>query len=460
MCIDDLVAPLAHKATERRKTDTTGTSRQVWRSFPGEFLWPRLGDVSSAMYALWQQQRLVRGLRERQCEHQQPQQRVSRPAFPQIITGTFMDSSYSFEKLVQAYFDCRKHKRNTDSALRFEMSLESNLQRLHEELLSGDYRPGRSVCFAISRPKPREVWAADFRDRIVHHLLYSFLAPRFLPRFIADSCACIPGRGTLYAASRLEAKVRSQTENWSRPGFYLKADLANFFVSIDKRVVWLRLAHRIPESWWRNLAATVLFHDPRENVEVRGSKALLEIVPTHKRLTQAPEYHGLPIGNLSSQFFANVLLDGMDQHVKHAIRARHYIRYVDDLVILHESVGWLLGALDSIERYLPGLKLALNPRKTVIQPISRGVDFAGHVIKPWRREVRRRTVRSALARIETVPEDQTLTTINSYMGLMRHADARHDRARIANAARRRGHCIDGGLTKAYRRSIRPLQEQT
>ncbi|NYT38912.1 RNA-directed DNA polymerase [Allopusillimonas soli] len=362
-----------------------------------------------------------------------------------------MDTSPTFPELVQAYFDCRRHKRTTDSALRFEQRLEQNLSALHEQLLDGSYRPGKSICFVITRPKPREVWAAQFRDRIVHHLLYNRIAARFQARFIADSCACIPGRGTLYAAKRLEAKIRSQTQNWSRAGYFLKADLANFFVSIDKRLVWFRLAELIPEDWWRNLAALILFHDPRENVEVRGSKALLKTVPRHKRLMEAPEYHGLPIGNLSSQFFANVLLDSLDQHVKHHVRARHYVRYVDDIVLLSESPGWLLGALDSIERHLPGLGLALNPRKTVIQPIARGVDFAGYVIKPWRREVRRRSVRTALARMETVPPEQTLATANSYMGLMRHASARNDRARIANAARRRGHCVATHFTKAYKR---------
>ncbi|NYT76522.1 RNA-directed DNA polymerase [Alcaligenaceae bacterium] len=363
-----------------------------------------------------------------------------------------MQSDYTLELLTQAYFDCRKNKRTTDSALRFELDLERNLAQLHDELMQGTYRPGRTICFAIARPRPREVWAADFRDRIVHHLLYNKIAPRFHARFIADSCACIPGRGTLYAAKRLEAKVRSQTHNWSRPGYYLKMDLANFFVSIDKRRLWLRLSPQIPEPWWRNLAALILFHDPRENVHVRGAKDLLKAVPPHKRLTNAPPLHGLPIGNLSSQFFANVLLDGLDQFVKHQVRAKHYIRYVDDFVILHESAQWLNDALREINDYLPQLGLALNPRKTILQPISRGVDFAGHVIKPWRREIRRRTVRTALARIETLPAGQTLESINSYLGLMRHADARHDRTRVANAARRRGHCVDAQATKAYRQA--------
>ncbi|ANN70888.1 RNA-directed DNA polymerase [Bordetella bronchialis] len=360
-----------------------------------------------------------------------------------------MDTGYSFELLVQAYFDCRQHKRTTASALRFEQDLERNLLALHGRLVDGSYRPGRSICFVITRPKPREVWAADFPDRVVHHLLYNLIADRFQRRFIADSCACIPGRGTLYAAQRLEAKVRSQTQNWSRPSYYLKADLANFFVSIDKRVLWPKLACRIPEDWIRNLCAMVLFHDPRENVEIRGAPNLLRLVPRHKRLFEAPAHCGLPIGNLSSQFFANVLLDALDQHAKHDIHARHYIRYVDDFVLLHESPQWLNDALTDIDAYLPQLGLALNPRKTIIQPVARGIDFAGHVIKPWRRQVRRRTVRAGVARIEHLAAAETLPSINSYLGLLRHTNGYKDRALISLAARMRGHPIAWNATKAF-----------
>ncbi|XJC77663.1 RNA-directed DNA polymerase [Delftia tsuruhatensis] len=366
-----------------------------------------------------------------------------------------MDSGYSFEKLVQAYFDCRRHKRNTASALRFEQDLERNLVDLHEDLSDGSYHPGRSICFAISRPRPREVWASGFRDRIVHHLLYNQVADRFHRRFIADSCACIAGRGTLYAAQRLEAKVRSQTQNWARPGFYLKCDLANFFVSIDKRVLWPLLVRQIHEPWWRGLCKMVLFHDPREDYLVRGSAAALAAVPPHKRLANAGRHQGLPIGNLSSQFFANVLLNEVDQHVKHAIRCRHYTRYVDDMVLLHESPQWLGQALHCIESKLPALGLALNPRKTVIQPIARGIDYVGQVIKPWRRITRPRTLHQALSRLEAMPAADVYASGNSYLGLARQASASHNsQVQICRALLKRGHAVEGlHLTKAFRRAI-------
>lgn len=363
-------------------------------------------------------------------------------------------ADFTFGELTQAYFDCRESKRNSASALAFEQDLEHNLRTLFDELQAGNYHPGRSICFAITRPKPREVWAADFRDRIVHHLLYNRVSPRFYAAFIADSCACIPGRGTLYAVQRLEAKIRSVTKNWSRPAHYLKLDLANFFVSIDKGILHQLLAARITEPWWMWLTETILFHDPRQDYTLRGDPANLLRVPEHKRLTSHPANRGLPIGNLSSQFFANVYLDVLDQFVKHSIGARHYVRYVDDFVLLHESPQWLNDAHAEIAAFLPErLNARLNPAKTILQPIDRGVDFVGHVIKPWRRTLRRRTFNDALVRVRGLESTDLFETANSYFGLLRQAShSHHDRAILANILRYRGHCIKADLTKTYRRS--------
>ena len=361
-------------------------------------------------------------------------------------------ADFTFAELVHAYFDCRRTKRNSASALAFEANLERNLRELYDELISGQYKPGRSICFVITRPKPREVWAAEFRDRIVHHLLHNRIAPRFYARFIADSCACIPGRGTLYAAERLESKARSITQNWSSPAHYLKCDLANFFVRIDKHILASLLGRHITEPWWWNLAQIVLFHDPRQDYQLRGDQATLALVPAHKRLTNHPSHLGLPIGNLSSQFFANVYLNELDQFAKHGLRARHYIRYVDDFVILHESGSWLHDARLQIDQFLSAnLAAQLNPRKTVLQPVKRGMDFVGQVIKPWHRTLRRKTLISAMQRTVSTPADELFETANSYFGLLRQAShSHHDRAGLANLLRDRGHTINSDLTKTYR----------
>jgi len=440
----NLVVPLAHEANDMRSTETVG-SRRV-RSGAVTPLRIRPGDVESTTGTP------TPGIRTSTTATRTTTTRATTTAVP----GPSADchDAPSFAELVNAYFDCRRTKRNSASALAFETHLEHNLRQLYDELIDGSYAPGRSICFVITHPKPREVWAAEFRDRIVHHLLHNRIAPRFYARFIADSCACIPGRGTLYAAQRLEAKVRSITHNWSRPAYYLKLDLANFFVSIDKPILRDLLARHINEPWWMALAETILFHDPRLNYAQHGNPALIERVPPHKRLTSHPAQKGLPIGNLSSQFFANVYLDELDQFVKHRIGARHYVRYVDDFVLLHESPQWLNDAKAQISDFLQHrLSARLNDRKTILQPIDTGIDFVGQVIKPWRRITRRKTTNNAFARVNTIEPDELFETANSYFGLFRQADAsHHDRARLANILRKRGHCIKSDLTKTYRRS--------
>lgn len=367
-----------------------------------------------------------------------------------VLSADSSVTPFPFEELVQAYYDCRRNKRNTASARRYELSMEASLLDLYDDLMSGNYRPGRSICFVVTRPKAREVWAADFRDRIVHHLLYNRIGPGIERSFIADSCACIPGRGTLYAARRLESKIRSQTQNWSKPGFYLKCDLANFFVSIDKRVLAQQLAERIADPWWRDLALQVLWHDPREDFATRSPAHLFNRVPQHKQLAAQPAHLGLPIGNLSSQFFANVYLDALDQFCKHTLKVRHYIRYVDDFVLLHESPQQLNEWHAQIEAFLPTLGARLNPKKTILQPIDRGVDFVGHVIKPWRRTTRKRSVAQAMKRVAAAPAEDLRETANSYFGLLSQAShSQKDRSKLANLLLRRGQTVNGALTKTY-----------
>jgi RNA-directed DNA polymerase len=456
----NLVVPLAHKATAMRTADTTrhssGRSGAVTPLIGRCGL--RRGDVDSTNTRSTLPTTTMPGTRTSTTATRTTT--TSRPASALALSADYPGchhADFSFEELVRAYLDCRKTKRNSASAAAFEQDQERNLALLRDELLDGTYRPGRSICFIITRPKPREVWAAEFRDRIVHHLLYNRIAARFYASFISDTCACIPGRGTLYAAQRLEAKIRSASQNWSRPLWYLKCDLANFFISINKQVLWRQIGARVTEPWWLWLAGVILFHDPRRDFELRGDRTLIERVPVHKRLANQPDHLGLPIGNLSSQFFANIYLDALDQHAKHQVRARHYVRYVDDFVLLHESPQWLNRALADIDTFLPAtLGARLNPSKTILQLVDRGVDFVGHVIKPWHTRTRRRTVNQAITRLKTIPADQLYFAANSYFGLLGQSDSSHyDRAHLAKAALRRGYAVNGALTKTYRRGGGP-----
>ena len=449
------VEPLGRVPTAMRTTDT-GEPQQLalWSDAVSRSIGDshRPGDVDSS--------------NQPRTPATTPSSRTSRTA---IRTGTTRTTStgsglsadsnapdsgapFSFEHLVHAWLDCRRNKRQSARAQAFEADAERNLCMLRDELQDGSYRPGRSICFVITHPKPREVWAAEFRDRVVHHLLYNHIAPRFIAGFVAGCSACIPGRGTLYAAKMVESHIRSATENWSRPAFYLKLDLANFFVSINKHVLFAQLAAKVHEPFWLALARTILFHDPRGDVEVRGSSKLLASVPPHKSLFNAPADTGLPIGNLSSQFFANVHLNALDQFCKHQVKATRYVRYVDDFVLVHESPQWLNAAHDRIAAFLPArLGAHLNPKKTILQPVDRGVDFVGHVIKPWRRTTRARTVSTAIQRLQTMDAADVFTAGNSYLGLLGQASHSHvARARVANVLRDRGHAVNGDLAKIFR----------
>ena len=442
----NLVAPLAHKATDMHITETaapvqarSGAAACLIVHHQGGGL--RVGGLTSAMDTP-----LTPGIATSTTATRTTTTRATKAV--QLPSA----DPHLFHLLVQAYLDCRRTKRNSASAQAFEAQAEHHLYQLFDELSSGTYQPGGSICFVITHPKPREVWAARFRDRIVHHLLYNHIAPRFHARFVADSCACIPGRGTLYAARRLEHQVRSYTNNWSQGAHYLKCDLANFFVSIDKAVVLEQLQRQVHEPWWMALATTILMHDPRLDVEVRGTRAELALVPPHKSLFNAPTGYGLPIGNLSSQFFANVLLDDLDQFARHQLPAPHYVRYVDDFILLHRSPQWLNQARERMQAKLATLHLQLNPRKTVLQPVARGIDFVGHLVKPWRRITRRKTVNVALARLQDMPAADLHQSANSYFGLLSQAThSHHDRTRVAQLMLQRGHVVHGDFTKIYRK---------
>lgn len=321
------------------------------------------------------------------------------------------------------------------------------------ELWHRTYRPGRSICFGIDDgTKYREVWAADFRDRIVQHLFYNAFAPYWLPRFIADSCACIPGRGTLYAIDRALGHIRSQTQDWKLPAWYLKVDLANCFVSIDKRRVFEIMREPVASDFWLWLLEVLLFHDPRTDFEVRGDPRILARVPAHKRLLNQDEWHGLAIGNLISQFALNCLMNRLDQYMKHGLHLRHVTRYVDDILAVAQSPQYLNAIHFAIREFVPELTgMALNDDKTILQPVHRGVDFVGQVLTPRGCFIRRRSVARAVHVLETCGAEDLMPRANAYLGLFRQANkGRQDRIRLCKVALRRGRAVDADFTKTYR----------
>ena len=348
---------------------------------------------------------------------------------------------FSFEDLMQAYRDCRKNKRNTINALHFEYELEKNLKELYADLKSGNYQIGKSICFMVLHPKPREVWAASFRDRVVHHLVYNAIKTRFYNRFIADTYSCIPARGTMNAAFKLRKYTRNITANYTKDAYFLKADLKNFFVSIDKDILMQELEKLVSEKWILDLLHQIVYHDPRTNVQIRSTKRKFALLPTYKSLWYTKASKGLPIGNLTSQFFSNVYLNVLDQYVKHHLKCKYYCRYVDDFVMLSDNPKQLVEWHRDLTVFLKErLKLDLHQNKKEINKIKRGIDFVGYVIKPNRTLPRQRTIKRIFRKINEYKSSPTWfymeelqafwASTNSYLGMFQHIQSFRLRQKI------------------------------
>ncbi len=282
-----------------------------------------------------------------------------RPAVPPPAGNRTATELYSFENLWRAYRECRRTKRGTLNALAFEVDAEAGLLELQDDLLAHRYRPGTSMCFVTESFKPREVFAADFRDRIVHHVLLGRVEARFERRFIHDSYACRKGRGVLAASDRLAEFLLQATAGSKRPAWALQLDVASFFPSIHKRTLYEILCRAIRDPELRWLTATILFHDPTGNfVFHKGPRFVPHPSSPHypvearKSLFGRSNETGLPIGNLTSQFWANVYLNELDHFVKRRLGCRHYVRYVDDLVLLAPEPAILIEWRNSIRTFL------------------------------------------------------------------------------------------------------------
>jgi RNA-directed DNA polymerase len=315
---------------------------------------------------------------------------------------------YTFEALWRHYRQCRRNKRTTLNALAFEINAEAHLLALQQELHTHTYRPGRSICFLTDGPKPREVFAADFRDRVVHHLLVWHQERVFEPLFIHDSYACRRGKGTLAASDRLMTFLRQVTANGYRPAWALKLDVANFFPSIHKATLYEILERDIKHPELRWLTRTLLFHDPTTNYRFQsrppgtpGPDSPHYPVPPHKSLFGKHNERGLPIGNLTSQFWGNVYLNPLDHLVKRTLKCRHYLRYVDDMVLLAPDREALVQWGAAIATFLrERLHLTLRPELTTPFPVGKGIDFVGWQTWWNRRLPRRRTLGNLRMRLE------------------------------------------------------------
>jgi len=336
-----------------------------------------------------------------------------------------MESIFSFKNIHSAYLDCRQNKRNTINALKFEINAEENILKLERELSLKTYHPSRSLLFASRKPKLREIFAADFRDRIVHHLLVGELEKVWDKCFIYDSYACRVDKGTHRAMLRLQSFCRRVTKNRTQRAYYLQLDVKDFFTSIDKSVLSQLIRNKVtdPDTLW--LAERILFWDCTKSYILREKPDVIGRIPSNKSIFGKNNKRGLPIGNLTSQFFANIYLDQLDQFVKHTLKVKCYVRYVDDFVLLSDSRDQLLEWKGKISEFLDSnLRLKIHPRRQKLQPLSNGIDFLGYIIRPGYILVRNRVINNLKAKLMDCSDISKLhDSVASYLGHFRWANS-------------------------------------
>ncbi|MEA3435425.1 MAG: reverse transcriptase/maturase family protein [Thermodesulfobacteriota bacterium] len=328
---------------------------------------------------------------------------------------------FTYEQLYRCYLKCRKNKRNTINQLAFEINAEQNLLRLEEDLKDRTYLPARSICFVVDRPKLREIFAADFRDRVAHHVLVDHLEPIAEPRLIHDSYACRKNKGTHGAVKRLQGFTRSVTENNSKRAYCLQLDVRSFFVTINKNILFDLVTKytKDPDMIW--LARVIIYNDCTKNCRMTRGKDLIKHIPEHKTLFKQTKNKGLPIGNLTSQFFANIYLNELDQFVKHTLRCRYYMRYSDDALILDREKERLKKWKNGVGLFLKDkLGLKLNTTKTNIHPVSSGINYLGYIVRPFYILVRRRVVNNLKQQV--LKGTLSSQAYVSYLGHFKHAN--------------------------------------
>ncbi len=337
-------------------------------------------------------------------------------------------SIFSFRNIFRAYLNCRKNKRGTNNALQFEFNSAENILTLEQELRDKTYHPSRSILFATTKPKLREIFAAPFRDRVVHHLLVEQLEKIFEPIFIYDSYACRLKKGTHAAVKRLQKFSRKITKNSKVRAYYLQLDIKDFFPSINKEILFRKIARKVQDSDVLWLTRVVLFWDCTKSFISRGDISILKQIPEHKSLFGKNNKCGLPIGNLTSQFFANVYLDELDQFIKHQLKAKYYLRYVDDFVILDVNPNRLVKFREEIATFLTHrLNLKLHPTRRKLLPVSNGIDFLGYIIRPKYLLSRKRVINNLKTKLrlytrEKINLDKLKAMIASYLGHFKHAN--------------------------------------
>ena len=275
----------------------------------------------------------------------------------------------SWDNLLTAYAKCRRRKRSRPEAAAFDFAWEEHLLALQADLEKGAYRPGPYRNFYVYIPKRRKISAAPFRDRVVHHALVRVLEPIYEPRFLYDSYACRRHKGTHRAIHRAQHYLR-------RHAYYLKTDLVKFFPNVDHGVLLDLLARRIRDERLMELVGIIV----GSGAGVLADEATNELFPGDDLFAMLRP-KGLPIGNLTSQFFANVVLDPIDHFIKEELRVPGYVRYADDLLLFGDDKRQLWNWHDGLAERLATMRMRLHADKTQLRATDIGLKFLGFVLE-------------------------------------------------------------------------------
>jgi retron-type reverse transcriptase len=344
-------------------------------------------------------------------------------------------------ELFEAYFQCRRTKRNKSSALAFEVDYEEKLYELRSRLESGNWKPSPSLAFIVRRPVRREIFAADFGDRVVHHWLMNKLNPLLEKYFLDSSFACRVNRGTHYGIAEIYGHMHPGDIPQYNPQLHvLKLDISGFFMSINRKILF----HRISQWMFGHYRGgdlplvsevlfKVIFNDAASHCIRRGRRRDWKGLPRNKSLFNSAPDCGLPIGNLTSQILANFYLHPLDEFVRNQLGVQRYGRYVDDFVLMHENPQFLIHAIGQIREFLrKDLGLELHPHKIYLQHSGHGLPFLGMFIKPGRiyagrriksnlyKAISRFNVEIRAGRPDLAHRYAFRQSINSYLGMLKH----------------------------------------
>lgn len=354
-------------------------------------------------------------------------------------------------RLFESYLLARKNKRNKTSQLDFEINFEEQLFELYQAIVLQTYEPRPSYCFMVDYPVMREIFAASFRDRVIHHFIFSYLYPLVEKTLIYDVYSCRTGKGTLKGIRRAASFMQSCSDNYTADCYVLKLDIAGYFMSIYKPLLYDKVASivqkhaaqlAIDKDILMALVRGNIFHNPIHNCIFKSRQDKWEGLPYNKSLFHTATDCGLPIGNITSQLYGNLYLNDFDHWVKKELGFKYYGRYVDDICIFHKDKSKLQDAIRIIsKRLLIHERLTLHPSKIYLQHYTKGLAFLGVYILPGRIYAGNRLKAGIYNKANTLKEELTsnifnierfVSSINSYLGLLKYHNTFNLRKKILN----------------------------